>query len=373
MPQESATHLRPNSRTVKKDSKIPGLQLRTGARASVWYVYFRTRAGRERRLKLGDQRVLPLETARKQAMQILAAVARGEDPADRPTSTDRSIDELLEWYLERYAKTRQKPTTLEGNRRQWIKHVTPALKGRTVQTATTQDFLNLHHKMRNTPYAANRLMEVLHCAFGLAVKWNWIEKNPVVVDAYPEHQRKRKPDPDEAVRLFSALDDMREQHPHFVALVELLALTGARLREIMEAQWDWVKPDGLHLPDSKTGAKIIPLNQHARDVLAGIPRVQDNPWIIVGRFGRGHITRPKSQWSQLLNNAKITSLRLHDLRRYFAAAGIAAGLTLEQVGQLLGHTQAQTTRRYAWLLTGAATAASEIVANHIRRPTIEKT
>lgn len=40
---------------------------------------------------------------------------------------------------------------------------------------------------------------------------------------------------------------------------------------------------------------------------------------------------------------------------------------LEQVGQLLGHTQAQTTRRYAWLLTGAATAAAEVVATQIKR------
>jgi integrase len=64
---------------------------------------------------------------------------------------------------------------------------------------------------------------------------------------------------------------------------------------------------------------------------------------------------------------------MHDLRRYFAAAGIEAGLSLEQVGQLLGHTQAQTTRRYAWLLTGAATAAAEVVASQIkRRPNSEQ-
>ena len=60
---------------------------------------------------------------------------------------------------------------------------------------------------------------------------------------YKESKRKRFPDAAEAVRFLVALEAMRKERPYFVALVELLLFTGARLREIMHAEWAWVKPD----------------------------------------------------------------------------------------------------------------------------------
>ena len=396
MPQDSATHLRPN-RAVKWDAKVPGLHLRTGARGSVWYLYFRTHAGKERRLKLGDSRVLPLEPARRRALEILGQVAKGEDPAEQTTPQDHSLEELRDAYMRFHAAKRQKASTREYTERIWRLHILPYLvtnqaeilterreklttggdlltkpgKPLTVRQVSVTHCMAIHHALKDIPVMANRVMEVLHCAFGLAVRWKWLDANPVDVDAYPEKQRRRKPSPEEAIRLFSAMDAMREEAPHFIALVELLALTGCRRNEIMTARWEWVRDDGLYLPDSKNGERVVPLNTHAQEVLAALPREAGNPYIIIGRKTGCHLVSPKGLWKKLISSAKITALTMHDLRRYFAAAGIAAGLTLEQVGQLLGHTQAQTTRRYSWLLTGAATIASETVANQIKTHTMK--
>lgn len=65
--------------------------------------------------------------------------------------------------------------------------------------------------------------------------------------------------------------------------------------------------------------------------------------------------------------AKITNLQMRDLRRFFASAGLSAGLTLEQVGQLLGHRNTQTTKRYAFLMQDAATRAANEAGEEIRR------
>lgn len=389
MSQKIAAHLLPNSaRAMEWDTKVPGLLKRTGARGAIYYVSYRNRSGTQRKMKLGDARVLGLEPARKRALEVLGQVARGEDPAAREKVEDHTLEELRDAYMRYHAAKRQKASSQEYTERIWRLHILPNLvtkppktvtgkgesltaggKPLTVRQVTVTHCMDLHHKLRGTPFMANRVLEVIHTAYNLAMRLKWVAENPAKVDAYPEPQRRRKPTPEEAIALFAAIDRARSKEPHFVALIELLAITGCRRNEIMHAQWDWVREDGLHLPDSKAGQRIVALNAYAREILETLPREAGNPHIIVGRRPGTHLVSPKGLWKRLLADAKISNLRMHDLRRYFAAAGIAAGLTLEQVGQLLGHTQAQTTRRYAWLLTGAATAASEVVANQIRSRT----
>jgi len=56
-------------------------------------------------------------------------------------------------------------------------------------------------------------------------------------------------------------------------------------------------------------------------------------------------------------------LRIHDLRHSFASAGLAAGLTLNQIGELLGHKSTQTTHRYAHLIEDVAHASAAAAAD----------
>lgn len=56
---------------------------------------------------------------------------------------------------------------------------------------------------------------------------------------------------------------------------------------------------------------------------------------------------------------------MHDLRHSFASAALSAGLTLAQIGELLGHKSTQTTKRYAHLVEEAATAAATATADKI--------
>jgi len=48
-------------------------------------------------------------------------------------------------------------------------------------------------------------------------------------------------------------------------------------------------------------------------------------------------------------DAGITGLRVHDLRHHYASVLASSGYSLPVIGQLLGHTQAATTQRYAHL------------------------
>lgn len=354
------------------DPKVPGLRLRYLATKAVYYLSYRTKTGKQRAMKIGDERFITLTQARTNAKDVLARVAKGEDPAGEKAelAARPSMEQLRDWHIERHAKTKNKDSWLSDVTALYANHILPHFgPGKAVADVTEADIEALHHKMRKTPSQANRMAAALHKAFNLAEKWGWRTRktNPVNVERFKEKKRRRMPQADEAVRLLIALNAMREETPWFVGLVELLCFTGARLNEVMAAKWEWVQPDGLHLPDSKTDEKIIALSALAREVLDGIPKVKKNPYIIVGRHGRGHMVNVTKPWNRLMAAANITeNLVRHDLRRFFASAGLSGGLELSHVGNLLGHMDPATTKRYAFLLTGPAQKMADKASESVK-------
>jgi integrase len=134
-----------------------------------------------------------------------------------------------------------------------------------------------------------------------------------------------------------------------VAAIRLLILTGARLREILHAKWEYVDFERhmIRLPASKTGKKTIYLSAAAEAVLASLNRIDDHPFVFPGEKDgkpRADLNKP---WRAIIRAAKLDRVRAHDLRHSFASFGAGKSLGLPIIGKLLGHTQAATTARYA--------------------------
>ena len=155
--------------------------------------------------------------------------------------------------------------------------------------------------------------------------------------------------------------------PSSIAAVRLLMLTGCRLGEIMTLQWDHVDIAGraLLLPDSKTGAKVVHLGQPAAEVLNKILHVDGNPWVIVGTLPGARLSDLQPFWQRVRARAGLKDVRIHDLRHTFASTAVAAGQGLPMIGKLLGHTQVQTTARYAHLAADPVKNAADQVAENI--------
>ncbi|GBR04939.1 integrase [Gluconacetobacter liquefaciens NRIC 0522] len=105
------------------------------------------------------------------------------------------------------------------------------------------------------------------------------------------------------------------------------------------------------MPDSKTGAKVVPIGKAALDVLADIPRIEGNPYVITGKMEGQYMTDIQKPWRRIRARAGLDTLRIHDLRHSFASDALQLGADLTMIGRLLGHTQVQTTARYAHLKT----------------------
>ena len=148
--------------------------------------------------------------------------------------------------------------------------------------------------------------------------------------------------------------------------IQLLLLTGARLNEMLSARWQWLDWDRcvINLPDSKTGAKPIYLSDAALSVLRILDDRHDrvaSDYIIKGRHHGKPLVNLAKPWRRLCAAADLQGVRLHDLRHTAASIGVGSGVSLPIMGRLLGHTQPQTTQRYAHVDSDPAlTAANRI-------------
>lgn len=354
------------------DDDVPGFGLRVLPSGRKSYVV-QYRAGRRpRRMSLGPSSVLTCEQARSRAITILAAVRNGEDPAaDRAArSSAMTVKELSERFDREHIAIRIKASTAKEYRRNLRRFIVPALGRLSVAEVTRADVAKFHHDLRHIPYQANRCLEVVSKMFGLAEMWGLRPdgSNPRKhIKKYPEEKRERFLSAAELRRLGEVLREMENEGIELasaILAVRLLIVTGCRLNEIMTLQWAYVDlaERVLRLPDSKTGAKVVHLGQPAIDLLEGAKRIKGNPWVVTGTLPGQRLSDLQPFWQRVRTRAGLKDVRIHDLRHTFASTAVSAGQGLPMIGKLLGHTQVQTTARYAHLAADPVRTAANAVA-----------
>jgi len=154
-----------------------------------------------------------------------------------------------------------------------------------------------------------------------------------------------------------------------ILAARLLILTGCRLNEIMTLQWAHVDlaERVLRLPDSKSGAKVVHIGEPAVELLRDAQRIDDTPWVIAGTLPGKRLSDLQPFWQRVRARAGLKNVRIHDLRHTFASTAVASGQGLPMIGKLLGHTQVQTTARYAHLAAEPVRIAADAVAYNLRQ------
>jgi len=120
------------------DTDLPGFGLKvTPAGKRVYFCYYRTRAGQQRRPTIGQHGVLTAEEARGIAKAMLAEVTQGEDPSQNRQEMRRAptLAEFSERYLTDHARTKKKPLSVLADERNLSNHILPALGPRRSPTS----------------------------------------------------------------------------------------------------------------------------------------------------------------------------------------------------------------------------------------------
>lgn len=344
--------------TIIRDDTVRGLHVRVTATKRSWFLHYRAN-GVERRPKLGDFPTLGVAEARKAARELLAQVAAGRDPsAERQAErTAPTMADLWEaWRTDRGDKKK----TADEDKRMWDRYC-GRLHSRKVESVTYDDINDLHKGIK-AKYQANAVVRLLNTVLNFAVApKKWITTNPCDgIEKNAERKRKRYMSMEEAKAIAAILRAEEKANPQSVLFIYLLIYTGARKSEIAKAKWSQVVGSAIRLTEHKTDGhmdeRIIHLPPQVTSLLAGLPRT-DGP--ILG------MSDPKKFWNRVRGAAKCPDLRMHDLRHSFASVAISAGLTLAQIGELLGHKSTQTTQRYAHLMDSAGTALATITADRL--------
>jgi integrase len=191
------------------------------------------------------------------------------------------------------------------------------------------------------------------------------------IQKYPEEKRQRFLSVAELRRIGEVLGEMEDEGielPSAILAARLLILTGCRLNEIMTLKWAYVDITDrvLRLPDSKTGAKVVHLGQPAIDLLQAAERFEGNPWVISGALPGKRLSDLQPFWRRVRARAGLKNVRIHDLRHTFASIAVASGQGLPMIGKLLGHTQVQTTARYAHLAADPVKSAADLVSDRLQ-------
>jgi integrase len=364
------------------DTELAGFVLKVTPAGSKTYQLRYRMGGRNTPLKtftIGKHGPLTPDQARKIAEGLIGDISRKIDPAAdkaKKEAEDRgalTVAALSAEFLERYGSTKLKPRSLEEYARAFKTHINPRIGGLKVRDVSHGDVERLHYAMRTMPPTANRTIAALSKFFSWSIRGGYRpnHNNPCKgLEKYKEQARERYLSPVEIAAVGEAIRTCEAEGiitPWHAGLFRCLLLTGMRRDELRTLEWRWVDLDRnvFSLPDTKVGRRDIPIAAPVQQVLAGLPRIEGNPYVFCGaKAGRPIINIAKS-WKRVLKAAGIAHARPHDLRHTAASVAVTAGASLLLIGGVLGHKSSKTTERYSHLSDDPVRATSEAIAERI--------
>ncbi len=387
-------------------TNLPGFTLRVlPSGKKVFYARLRVN-GKDRRVRIGTVTEVSLEAARAKALDLLngrqdveatksevaqripppaySRIEKVEPPAPKrrveATSTVPTLREFSRKYIKLHVNARIRPSTAQNYRRLIRLYLVPYFGGIPLDKIEYEMVETMHSELHFAKTAANASVRILSHMYTKATDWKLLPRTCMPptkgIKMYRERMRERFLSPAERKRLEEVLregekvESGRKGHIRWstAAAIRLLSLTGMRRSEVLGLQWSMV--DGhhrmIHLPDSKTGQRVVPVSSHVIELLEELRGKHADPgcpWVLTSRSGeRFRGPSLAASWRIIRKRAGLEDVKLHDLRHSAASDAIMSGVPLAVVGKILGHASPTTTARYAHIADRVVTEAVEQMA-----------
>ncbi|MDA5095015.1 site-specific integrase [Aliiroseovarius sp. KMU-50] len=356
---------------VQYDDALKGFGLRVTATGKKAFILNYRVKGRERRLTIGGYPEWTVLGARKKAEELRREVDCGNDPLEIRDAALKAptVHDLFERYVREHLPTKSERSQVD-DLSMWTTKILPVLARKKLVDLTFTDCDALHRAVSKTaPVQANRMVALMRKSFNLANRWDWMQTNPAVgVRFNPEVKRERYLTHDEISRLLAVIEGRMDDTS--AELIRFLLFTGCRRGEAFQAQWDqfnadltvWTKPAST---TKQRKLHRVPVSSVVTALLEARRRATTSDYVFAGKTGQP-LRDVKKTWQTLCRNADLVDVRLHDLRHTFASLLASNGQTLPTIGAMLGHSQTQTTARYAHLFDDSLANAAEIVAERVQ-------
>lgn len=330
------------------------------------------RAGRPSRVFIGHpNQGWTVALARQKCNLIVGEIAAGKNPVEdrRKKKKERTLRDAWEWYLQEYSKV---------NKRTWHKD---ELRWKTLEdwadrklsSITRADFVSRLNRLiaERGENSARTEMALLNSIFSQCVKNQWLDHSPGKGVTLPKtKQRKRFLQSHELPNFFHHL----ASHPQvFQDFINIAIYTAARKGNVEAMQFSEIHKGVWTIPAEKAKGKKpirIPLMPALQQIIArrrkAIPKECD--WVFPSDVSTtGHMAQFRADWRELRKSAGLKDFHMHDLRHVLPTWAIGNGVSLEIIGEMLGHADLNATKIYATIDMDPVRKAIESGADAIKK------
>lgn len=321
---------------------------------------------------IGQYPAMSIEKAQEKAATLLSSVNAGVDiiEAAKSIKNEDTFAAIFYRWLEIHAKPHRK--TWEEDVRRYNLYIEKPLGKQQLSWFTPDKVRKWHcaitkvEKQRGagiiTGTTANRALSLVSTVFNRIVT---DRPNPCKgVKKFREQSRDRFLQPAELQRFFEALES--PETPAMTRDYLLLSMfTGARRNNVMQMKWVDIDFDQcfwkIPASESKNSeAMTVPLIEPALQILRARKAVTRSVFVFASpSSASGHLEEPKRAWKSLLKRAKLSDIRIHDLRRTMGSYQTMTGASSTIVGKTLGHKSQTATAVYARLNLDPVRASME--------------
>ncbi|HRK36045.1 MAG TPA: site-specific integrase [Candidatus Hydrogenedentes bacterium] len=383
------------------DTELPGFSLRVETGGTMtYYARYRMPDGTRGRVKIGSAAALTPEQARSEAKKKIADATRGHDPAaarrqDAPVKLGAFIE--TQYYPNHGQNLRTGKMAQDRMKTAWKDFWNIAMRDITPGKVEQWRASRIAKGMKAS--TANRYLDDLRSVLSKATEWEVIAEHPLRSLKRIKTDRSAKVrylSADEEKNLMEALDKREERiragresanewrkDRNYVEMSDLrrrafadylkpmilLSLhTGMRRGEVFSLTWSDIDFDLAVLTVRGAVAKSgttrhIPLNAVALETMKAWREQVSAHGLVFPAANGERFDNVKTSWEGLLEEAKITAFRWHDMRHHFASKLVMKGVDLNTVRELLGHSDIAMTLRYAHLAPSVkADAVARLVA-----------
>lgn len=354
--------------TVPQESNLCLAVYKNGSRSWRFKQRFR-----EKRLfiTIGSYPLFSLQDAIDKTRKFKRLMAEGinpsvNDPKESLTLAEFVVDDFIPFAKKHYKTFNNQQNMLD-------KRILKTFGASPLLEIHKRQVFEFHQRIcdETSGTTGNRHLSLLSSIFKLAIEFEIVEKNPCsgIKKEKENKSRDRFLQEDEYVRFIQTLKLMLDK-PTAQAIFLLLA-TGMRKGELTNLTWTDISlgDQHLHIRDPKNGeSRYMPLNSVAFNLLRKMEKDRDksNPWVFPSNSASGHLEDIRKTFATICRRAKVTGLRVHDLRRSHASHLLNAGVDTTIISKILGHKSLKSTQVYARVATSSLAKTSEIAARKIQ-------
>jgi integrase len=265
----------------------------------------------------------------------------------------KSLNDFFENYLELKSQSLSK-NNIYSTKLSYKKWIEPEIGQYEVKKITTVDIQNIINKILKQglkPRTALTIKQILRPIFNHAIDIGLVEINPTLKINIPSFDNTINFTLTDEKRI-KLYDEIKKYEPYKYRGIMLFLYFGRRLNEVLTLQWSSVDFEQNLYTIEDRYSKIrrrqeYPLLEPLKEFLNNFQCLKrgyifkgaKTPNITANTF--------RKHWKQVIKNAGIEKMRIHDTRHLLGNTLVNRGESLENIGKLLGHSSVAVTKRYA--------------------------